>query len=232
MIALARPSVHAVSSRSRLLPTARTTTAEVLALTGWIEACVAAGVDVLQIREPGLDVRRLRDVVRDAVRLSSGSRTRVIVNGRADVALSAGARGVHSPASGLPPAVLRGLAPDWLVGQSIHEGDETDGSAADYLIFGTVFPSRSKPADGPKPTGLAGLRRAVRRFERPVLAIGGIDLGRVSACFEQGAAGIAAIGLFLPAGVEPEALGPVEAVRAIRTAFLEVRPGTGVDLLE
>jgi thiamine-phosphate pyrophosphorylase len=232
VIALPRPSVYAVSSRKRLAPGARTVVAEVRALTRWIETAAVAGVDVVQIREPGLEARILCDLVRDAVRLVGGSPTLVLVNDRADVARAGGAAGVHLPSRGLPDAVARQIGPDWLIGRSIHDDVAETGAEADYLIFGTVFPSRSKPGEGASPAGLLGLRHAVDRFEKPVLAIGGIALEHLASCFAQGAAGVAAIGLFLPAGSEPGAVGPAEAVQAIRAAFADARPGSGVNLLE
>src|SRR6185295_16716947 len=97
----------------------------------------------------------------------------------------------------------------WTIGRSTHTPKEIEaGQTADYLFFGTVFTSRSKGPAFP-PQGLDALRDAVRGSQVPVIAIGGIDVTRAAACAHAGAAGVAAIGLFLPAGTAPGALGPL-----------------------
>lgn len=178
---------------------------------------VDAGVDLIQIRESDLPVRQLHALVADAVRLTRGSPTRVVVNDRADVALAAGADGVHLPASGPPTARIRALGPDgWLVGRSAHTAPElAEAAGADYVLFGTVYATDSKP--GIAGQGVLALADAVRRVDRPVLAIGGVTRARLAECAAAGAAGVAAISLFLS-----EARGgltPREAVHAIRHAF-------------
>ena len=73
-------------------------------------------------------------------------------------------------------------------------------AAADYLVAGTVFPTSSKPSAAAW-LGASGLQAIVRAVRLPVLAIGGIELDRVATVAAAGAAGIAAIGLFLPGGL-------------------------------
>jgi len=85
-----------------------------------------------------------------------------------------------------------------LIGRSTHTLDEiAAGQDADYVIFGPVFPTPSKPPGSPA-AGLDGLRAAVAASRVPVLAIGGIDGTNARACLDAGAAGIAAIGLWMP----------------------------------
>jgi thiamine-phosphate diphosphorylase len=115
------------------------------------------------------------------------------------VALAAGAHGVHLPADGVPPSRVRRLVPPgFIVGRSVHEPGEAAQVAADggvdYLIFGTVFPTTSKP--GVTAAGLSSLRAAVHATPVPVLAIGGVTLDRLAGIAGTGAAGFAAIGLF------------------------------------
>jgi len=178
---------------------------------------VDAGVDLIQIREPDLPARQLHALVADAVRLTRGSSTRVVVNDRADVALAAGADGVHVPASGPPTARVRALGPaGWLVGRSAHTAPELAAAAdADYVIFGTVYATDSKP--GVVGQGVRALADAARRVERPVLAIGGVTLARLTECAAAGAAGVAAISLFLEDA--RGGLAPRDAVQSIRQAF-------------
>jgi thiamine-phosphate diphosphorylase len=121
----------------------------------------------------------------------------VVVNDRLDVALAAGAHGVHLKSSSYPPARVRAITPaGFLVGRSIHSAQDAIGLSAtvDYVIFGTVFPSSSKP--GRTPVGPAALAEAVLATPIPVLAIGGVSAETAELVAEAGAAGIAGIGLF------------------------------------
>jgi len=113
---------------------------------------------------------------------------------------------------------MRGLVgPERLVGRSIHDPAET-ADEADYFVFGTVFRTASKPADAPV-AGLDLLAEVARRSRAPVLAIGGVTPDLAPACRQAGAAGIAAIAVFLPPGRSKQALGPSAAVSAFRAAW-------------
>ena len=162
------------------------------ALAGWIEALSSAGVEALQIREKALDDRRLHDLTRRVVELARG-RLDVVVNGRPDIALAAGAQGVHLPSSGLPPGPLRRRWPRLLLGLSTHSDADIEaaGDAVDYVTFGPVYATPSKARYGP-PRGLEALRRACR-LGVPVLALGGVGPGQLSHVAGAGAAGAAAI---------------------------------------
>lgn len=162
----------------------------------FISTSVHAHVDAIQIREPALTARELFEIVTKAVRLTRGQPIRIIVNDRVDVALAAGADGAHLRADGPPIDAVRAIAPaGFLVGRSAHTDDEIDRAAgADYLIFGTVFATPSKP--GIAGQGLDALRRAVERFHGPVLAIGGVGSENVGEVLATGAAGFAAISAF------------------------------------
>jgi thiamine monophosphate synthase len=113
---------------------------------------------------------------------------------------------------------VRRLDAGWLIGRSIHQGDPPGVlEGADYGLFGSVYETASKP--GLPPAGLRALRAAVAASAVPVIAIGGIDVEGAEACAREGAAGIAAIRLFLPEGTAPGALGPARAVAALRAAL-------------
>jgi thiamine-phosphate pyrophosphorylase len=160
---------------------------------------ISARIDVVQIREDDLEGRALFDLVGAAVALARGSATRILVNDRVDVAVAAGAAGVHLKAASMPAPMARRLAPaGFLVGQSVHSVEEAvaAGETVDYLIAGTVWPTESKSAGHMclGPGGLAGIARAARI---PVLAIGGVSRDRIPAVARTGAAGIAGIGLFI-----------------------------------
>jgi thiamine-phosphate pyrophosphorylase len=182
-------------------------------------AAARAGVDFVQVRERGLEDASLLALAMDVRQSIVGTGARMIVNDRIDVALAAGAAGAHLPRSAVTCDRLRAMVPDnFLVGRSVHsvaEAVATEGTGGcDYLVFGTVFESESKPA-GHAVAGLAALAEVCAAVRLPVLAIGGITPARVPDLVRAGAAGVAAIGLFA-AGGERELR---EAVDQIRLAF-------------
>jgi len=190
-----------VTDRRRLSPEARSFAAARRALVEQAEWAVANGVDLIQVRERDLEAAEVAALVADLVAVTRGSTTRVVVNDRIDVALASGADGVHLRADSVPVAAARVLLPPpRLVGRSVHTVDEARAaSGADYLIAGTVFPSVSKRT-GPASAellGIAGLRAITRATAVPVLAIGGITSARIAEVVAAGAAGVAAIGLFI-----------------------------------
>ena len=165
-----------------------------------IHAAVDAEVPLFQIREKLLSARALYELVVRAVSITRGSKTRLIVNDRVDVARAAGADGVHLTAHSLPADVVRrtwGL--EFLIGVSTHSLAEAQGAragGADFVVFGPVFETESKRAFGP-PQGLDKLREVTRELNHfPVLAIGGITLDNIAACLHAGARGVAGISLF------------------------------------
>ena len=165
-----------------------------------ITEAAQAGVDLIQIRERRLDDRALLSLTRRAVEATRGTRSRIVVNDRVDVALTAEASGVHLRGDSFAAGRIRALAPPgFLIGRSVHGPAEAaaveSGGGCDYLLFGTVFPSTSKPPTDPI-AGPAALREVCAVVGIPVLAIGGISIENVSQVAASGAAGIAAISLF------------------------------------
>jgi thiamine-phosphate pyrophosphorylase len=166
---------------------------------------VEAGVDLIQVRERDLEAGTLAECVSELLTVTRGTATRIVVNDRLDVALACGADGVHLRADSIPAAAARRLAPvGFLVGRSVHTTREAaDALDADYLVAGTLFPSRSKDLSH-RLLGIDGLRAIVAAAAVPVLAIGGISLDHVDAVAAAGAAGVAAIGLFMQSAVEED----------------------------
>lgn len=207
------PRLMAISDR-RSLPEPLARPASWL---GWI---AESGVDAVQIREKDLDDRALYDLVVTARELLP-PRVILLVNGRADVALAAGADGVHLPAAGLPVAAVRALAgrsgADLLVGRSTHRSAEVRAAfadGADYATFGPVHPTPSKARYG-SPAGLDGLARAAA-IGLPLLALGGVGPEQLAGVAAAGAAGAAGIGAF----GDPE----TTAAMVARAAEVFVRP--------
>jgi thiamine-phosphate pyrophosphorylase len=168
-------------------------------LLPWIQEAIRVGVDVVQIREKDLATRDLLGLVGAAVDAARGTATRLVVNDRLDVALAAGAAGVHLGTQSLPARVVRELVPrDFLVGVSCHSFEEAlsaEVGGADYVVLGPIFQTPSKLSYG-APLGLAKLREVTLQVKMPVLALGGITVECVRACLEAGAAGIAGISIF------------------------------------
>lgn len=165
-------------------------------LLGAIARNLAAGITWIQIREKDLSARALFDLVEAALKLPNPHGSKIIVNTRADVAISAGAAGVHLPSGS--PAARFWRRPGFLVGVSCHSVEEVrsaETEGADYAVFGPVFPPRSKTVRA-VPLGLDGLRQAASAVRIPVLALGGVTRENSDACISAGAAGIAGITIF------------------------------------
>jgi thiamine-phosphate pyrophosphorylase len=187
-----------VTDRRRLCPDADSFAAARRCLVGQARRAVEVGVELIHIRERDLEGASLAALVSDLVALTRGSTTRVVVNDRIDVALVSGADGVHLRGDSISVAAARRLLPPpFLIGRSVHTVREASAaSGADYLIAGSVFSSASKPGAA-ELLGVDGLRAIVRATAVPVLAIGGITPDRIAEVVAAGAAGIAAIGLFI-----------------------------------
>jgi len=187
------------------------------ALVDRLVAAATAGAGMIQVRERQLSDRALVQFVREVIDRTRETPCQLVVNDRADIAIAAGAAGVHLKEQSISAADVRTIAPaGFLVGRSVHSEEaaasaEAEG-ACDYLLFGTVFPSSSKPDDHPI-AGVEGLRRVCARVSLPVLAIGGVNVSRARAVARAGAAGAAAISLFT------DAHDIAETVTALRYAL-------------
>jgi thiamine-phosphate diphosphorylase len=162
--------------------------------------CAAqAGVHLVQVRQPDMEGGALARLVAGTLAAVRGTRARVLVNDRLDVALTGGAHGVQLRGRSMPAARVRQVAPaGFLVGRSVHaleEGVEAASAGGlDFLVFGTVFATASKPSV--TPAGVAALASLCAAVPVPVLAIGGITPARLGDVKRAGAAGFAAIDLF------------------------------------
>jgi thiamine-phosphate pyrophosphorylase len=193
-------------------------------LKAQVRYAIDAGIDVVQVRERDLESRALADLTCELIALiPSGATLRVVINDRLDVALAAGAAGVHLRSDSMSPSAVRSMAPPgFLIGCSVHGPSEAAavGADADYLIAGTVWESGSKPGGHPV-LGSDGLAAVVRAARVPVLAIGGVTAERAADVAAAGAAGIAAIGLFIgsdpPKGCRAVQLAGI--VRSTRAKF-------------
>ncbi len=181
-----------------------------------VHAALDAGVDAVQLREKDLGGAALLDLAEPLRALTARYRAALLVNDRVDVALAAGADGVHLGRSGMPPAVARRLlGADRLVAVSTHTAAEAVDAAAagaDFVVFGPVYWTASKAAYG-APRGVDELRDVAASVPVPVLAIGGLTASRVPEVRAAGAAGVAVISAIIAAD------DPAAAARGLAAAL-------------
>jgi thiamine-phosphate pyrophosphorylase len=169
-----------------------------------IAEAARAGVDYIQLRERDLSTRELEALAREAVNAVQAAqgdrRTCLLINSRVDVAIAAGAGGVHLRSDDIAPGAARaagGRADNgFVVAVSCHTAAEVrsaEAQEADFAVFAPVFEKTTAPQR--QGSGLAALRAACTG-RIPVLALGGVTLENAASCLQAGAAGIAAIRLF------------------------------------
>jgi len=160
------------------------------------DALVSAGVALIQYRDKEGSSLQLFDTSRQLAARARQCHATFIINDRADVALAAGADGVHLGQDDLPVELARRVVQaDAVVGCSTHslaQVEEADRSSADYIAFGPVFSTQSKERPGPI-VGLEGLLAARKATRKPLVAIGGIAVENARAVIEAGADAVAVI---------------------------------------
>ena len=158
-----------------------------------IKRSVDAGISLIQIREKHLTTKQLFELAFEAATIVSRSQTKLLINGRTDVAIAAGADGVHLPEEGVPIGAIRRVCPPpFLIGASVHGPEAARNAKADganFILFGPVFDSLGKSGVGLK--ALADICRSLEGF--PVIAVGGINGSNHQSVIESGASGYAAI---------------------------------------
>ncbi|GIW39904.1 MAG: thiamine-phosphate synthase [Candidatus Binatia bacterium] len=187
------------------------------------ERVLRAGTALVQLRVKGASTREFLELARELRRRTRERGVLLVVNDRVDVALAAGADGVHLGQRDLPPEEARRLlGPSAVVGWSTHCVEEIERAnhrshLLDYVSFGPVFPTSTK-SDAEAPKGLEALREACRKSRLPVVAVGGISLDRIPCVLEAGARAAAVISALSLHPAPEEALsrvlgGPVLATR-------------------
>jgi thiamine-phosphate pyrophosphorylase len=169
-----------------------------------IAEAARSGVDYVQLREKDLPSRDLETLARKAMKRirASGGKTRLLINSRTDVALAAGADGVHLRSSDVSPEEVRkiwhaGNGPAQpIVAVSCHSATgvlAAERSGADFIAFGPVFGKKDAPELGA--VGL-DLLRTVCQSRIPVFALGAVTFENAAQCVDAGAKGVAGIRLF------------------------------------
>lgn len=184
-------------------------------LARFVAACIRGGVDIVQLREKALDARPLVRRARQVAEVCAGSGVPFILNDRPDLALEAGADGVHVGQDDAPPSLARRiLGPGAIVGLSTHAPAELRAAAVepvDYLSAGPVQPTPTKP--GRPGTGLDYLRQAAATATVPWFVTGGVTPETVAALAAAGARRFVVV-RWLTEADDPEA-----ASRALRSAI-------------
>ncbi|NTZ18831.1 thiamine phosphate synthase [Paenibacillus sp. JMULE4] len=190
-----------------IITTGRQELEEVAAI---LKRCPVSFIDVLHIREKHRSAHEL--VQWHAMLKPLLPQTKVVLNDRMDAALAASADGVQLTGNSLSPAEARAIAPTGMtIGCSVHSANEAAEASlqgADYVIFGHVYPTGSKP--GIPPRGIAVLRQTVIAANVPVIAIGGIEPQTVDDVLSTGAAGVAVLSSVL---LHSDPVGQVYAYR-------------------
>jgi len=190
---------------------------EPAALLARAEERLAARPACLQLRAKRMGAADLRRTAALLLPACRGAGVPLLVNDRLDVALAAGADGVHLGQNDLPliDAVRMRASSRFIIGVSTHDRAQAQAASrdgADYIGFGPIFATQTK-ADAEEAVGLAQLREVCAAVSLPVVAIGGITLATVDAVAAAGASAAAVI-----AAID-QARDPVAAARRVAQAF-------------
>ncbi|MGH9047004.1 MAG: thiamine phosphate synthase [Acidimicrobiales bacterium] len=192
-------------------------------LVTFLESVIEGGVDIVQLRDKSLDARPLLERARVAHEVCSDHGVPFILNDRPDLALEAGADGVHVGRDDAPCTLARRLlGPDAIVGHSTHSAADLEDALAqpvDYLSAGPVVPTPTKP--GRSGTGTGYLALAVERSPWPVFVTGGVTPDTVQGLADAGAR------RFVVVRWLTESDHPESAARALRDAIDEAIWGAG-----
>jgi len=172
------------------------------------DALSSVGPLWIQLRGKALGAKALLDLARTLVARVAAAGARIIVNDRVDVALAAGASGVHLGEEDLPiEAARKVVGPGFVIGVSTHsvgEARRAEKAGADYIGFGPMFATTSK-ADALTPRSLDDLSAVRAAVHLPIVAIGGITEARAQGLLDAGADAVAMIGA-LASSDDPAAL--------------------------
>ncbi len=210
MSKLPQPLIYLITSGTTTIHS-RPRSEEWQRLLRLVRVAVESRITLVQIREKSLSARALYDLASEVSAITRGTKTRLLVNDRADVARACGADGVHLTMNSLETPTVRGaFGDDFLIGVSTHtlvEATAARDGKADFATFGPVFDTPSKRSYG-QPIGLSKLTEAARLLAPfPLAALGGINTTeRALQVVNAGARGIAAIRLFEDAERLPETL--------------------------
>ena len=184
-----------------------------------VAECLEAGATAVELRDKEADGAELLERAVELVRLTRRRGALLVVNDRLDVALAAGADGVHLGPEDLPVAAARAIAPaGFVIGYSTDDPREAEIAArdgADYLGVGAVYGTASKPGLADEAIGPERVGRVLQAAGLPGVGIGGIDSGNAAELAAVGA-GVAILSAVMQSPV------PAETIREIVAAIESV----------
>ena len=162
-----------------------------------LKTAIKTGISLIQIREKKLPARLIFELTSKVVKLADNSKTKILINERADIALAAKADGVHLTSKAIPTEFIRRNFPkDFIIGVSTHsleKAESAKSNGADFVTFSPIFPTASKAKYG-EPQGVEKLKEVCAELKDfPIIALGGIDETNYKMVLESGASGFAAI---------------------------------------
>lgn len=181
------------------------------ALADVVSAALDAGCRWVSLREKDLPADEQILLARSLSPRLHAQHGKLMLHGDASLARDAGIDGVHLSAGRDAAAARALIGKDKILGVSIHtvtEAERIDPSVVDYAVAGPAFETPSKPGYGPE-IGRKGLADIARACRVPVLAIGGINAGRLAEVLAAGAAGAAVMGGVMRAS------NPAQEMRAL-----------------
>ena len=168
-----------------------------------VRQALKGGVKAIQLREKDLDTRELLKLAYKMREMTQKYNAKLFINDRFDVALAAGADGVHLTQNSIPAGAVRKVVKNkLLIGVSTHslkEAKEAEKAGADFITFGPIYKTPSKLKYG-NPLGVDKLEEVSSKIKIPVFAIGGIKSHRVKTVIKAGAYGVAMISEIFRAG--------------------------------
>lgn len=170
-------------------------------------------IDFIHLREKNRSAKELYELILSLTDMGVPL-SKLLVNDRIDVAVAANARGIQLAYHSLPLAKARMHFPELMIGCSVHSVQEarvSEQQGTDFLLFGHVYPTQSKP--GAAPRGLEELKGVCRAVRVPVIAIGGITPENAPEALASGAQGVAVLSGIL------QAEDPVDAAHRYRAAL-------------
>ena len=166
-----------------------------------VEQMIEGGVDLIQLRGKNKSIDELADLATELHELSAKSSTPLIVNDHAEIARRVPVEGVHVGQDDDPIEIVRQrVARDILVGKSTHSIEQAraaEGEGADYIGFGPIFKTPTKPDY--TPIGLENIRCVHAEVNLPIFCIGGINIDNLQSVIDAGAKRVVMVSALLKA---------------------------------
>ena len=181
-----------------------------------LKQIAAGGAHIVQLREKSKSKKELYELALAYRRICSAHSMLLIVNDHLDVAMAAGADGVHLGQNDLPVAAVRAVAPELIIGASAHnvaEALRAQSDGADYVNLGPIYPTNTKSVPT-GPVGIELIKEAAPQLNIPFTVMGGIKERHLPELFAAGARKIAMVTEIT------QATDPAATMKKLRTHFL------------